>query len=166
MKYSRGFTLIELMVIIVLVAILAAYSVSGFQNLIMKNRVSAHTSALLADLNFARSEAITRGRDIAMVSSGASLADGWSIVDDVSASAPAVLRVRNEPLARVSITETAEKISGKVKIVFNRQGQANQDNVLTVKAEDCPSGLNGGQRKIEIREVGRVGVSSGDRICP
>jgi type IV fimbrial biogenesis protein FimT len=176
MKHCRGFTLIEMMVVVALVGILAFYSVSGFQNLIIRNRISAHTSALLADLNYARNEAVTRGSDVSMTSSGESLMYGWKLTD----SASVVLRVRAEPLARAILAaeSSGSSLSGQLKITFDRQGLAtvtagstevgNKDVTLIVRAEDCPPGLRGGQRQIVIKPVGRVGVTSADtdRNCP
>lgn len=58
---SRGFSLIELMVAITILAILLAVAVPSFQDMIQKNRVRTAAADLSDSLNLARSEAIKRG---------------------------------------------------------------------------------------------------------
>ncbi len=59
---SRGFTLIELMIVIALMAILIALSVPSFRNMIEMQRLRGIHGELVTDLQFARSEAAARGR--------------------------------------------------------------------------------------------------------
>ncbi|HXH02244.1 MAG TPA: GspH/FimT family pseudopilin [Candidatus Competibacteraceae bacterium] len=56
-----GFTLIELMIVIVISAIILAWGVPSFETFIKNNRVTAETNRFLADIQLARSEAIKRG---------------------------------------------------------------------------------------------------------
>ncbi|WP_166266517.1 GspH/FimT family pseudopilin [Marinobacter caseinilyticus] len=63
-KSQSGFTLIELMVVIVLIGIAAAYAVPSFTQLIANNRVSSTVNGLVGTLNFARSEAVKAGRTV------------------------------------------------------------------------------------------------------
>ena len=58
MSGSRGFTLIELMVTIAVIAILAMIAAPSMSNLIAKQRLSSNTQELVATLARARSQAI------------------------------------------------------------------------------------------------------------
>ncbi len=64
MKHYRGFTLIELMVTIVIVAILLGIAVPEFSTFMKNNRIATAASELLADLALARSEAGKRGQNV------------------------------------------------------------------------------------------------------
>ncbi len=76
MKMCRGFTLLELMVTVAVVAILATVGVPGFQELIQNNRVTTQTNELVTALNFARTEAVKRGRNVQVVVAQAN--PGWT----------------------------------------------------------------------------------------
>lgn len=73
MKQNRGFTLIELLVTVSVVAILAALATPSFVRLIADNNLSSQVNSLLADLRFARGEAIKRGINITLCPSTTSL---------------------------------------------------------------------------------------------
>lgn len=58
---NRGFTIIELMIALAIVAITFGYAIPAMQTAIQNNRLTIQANDLIADLNLARSEAIKRG---------------------------------------------------------------------------------------------------------
>lgn len=64
MKKANGFSLIELMVVIALVAILASLAAPSFQGMIASSNLTSTTNDLVATLARARSEAIRRGKRV------------------------------------------------------------------------------------------------------
>jgi len=60
----RGFSLIELMITLFIAAILLAYAVPSFRGMMNSNRIVTQTNDMVAALNLARSEAITRNANI------------------------------------------------------------------------------------------------------
>lgn len=58
---SRGFTLVELLVVMTIGAILVAAAVPSFQWMIARNRISDASNTLVAHLEFARMESARRG---------------------------------------------------------------------------------------------------------
>lgn len=62
----RGFTLIELMVTLVVLAVLTLIAVPNFRDTMRRSRVSSASNALLADLAYARSEAVSRGNYVSV----------------------------------------------------------------------------------------------------
>ena len=59
--HSRGFTLIEMMVVIAISAILVGFAVPSFQAMIARNRIADATSTLMSHLEYARMESSRRG---------------------------------------------------------------------------------------------------------
>jgi type IV fimbrial biogenesis protein FimT len=86
-----GFTLIESMVVVAIIAILAALAGPSFQDMLQKNRLTAASSALQVSLNLARSEAAKRGSDarVTVAANGAAgnWVNGWTVFADGTANA-------------------------------------------------------------------------------
>jgi prepilin-type N-terminal cleavage/methylation domain-containing protein len=64
--HSRGFTMIELLVVMTISAILVATAIPSFQWFIARNRASNASNDLLAALQLARAEAIRRGAPVSV----------------------------------------------------------------------------------------------------
>ncbi len=64
-----GFTLIELIITVAVMAILMTLAAPSFQRILAKNRVEGLASELSAALNLARSEAIKRGATVTVCKS-------------------------------------------------------------------------------------------------
>jgi len=79
MRSSRGFTLIELMVTVTVLAIVLSIAVPGFTDLMRSNSAQSQSSAIAAALNLARSEAARRGAAVAVVADANGWVQGWRV---------------------------------------------------------------------------------------
>ncbi len=73
---QSGFSLIELMVAIVVLAIIISMAVPSFSTVIKNNRMTTLTNQLILDLNLARSEAVKRGATVILCRSAAPASSG------------------------------------------------------------------------------------------
>jgi type IV fimbrial biogenesis protein FimT len=77
-RAMRGFTLIELMVVIALVAILASMAVPSYRSFLINQQLSSASSDFLVSMMQARSEALRLGQTVALVpADGANWSSGW-----------------------------------------------------------------------------------------
>ncbi|MEQ7894505.1 GspH/FimT family pseudopilin [Xanthomonas arboricola] len=77
---TRGFTLIELMVTVAVLAITAAIAYPSFQGVVRSNRVAASNNEMMALLTLSRSEAIRNGQGSGICGSanGTACNGSWS----------------------------------------------------------------------------------------
>lgn len=87
-RRCHGFTLIELMTTIVVLAVLLAVAVPGLSSFIRSSRVSASQTELVSSFMLARSEATKRGIRVgvaaAVPASGAEFSGGWTVWEDAN----------------------------------------------------------------------------------
>ena len=91
-KTQRGFTLIETLVVIAIVAILLGIAVPSYKYITNSYRMTGEVNGLLGDAQFARSEAIKEGNQVILCSStnGTSCAGvttwqlGWIVCVDLN----------------------------------------------------------------------------------
>ena len=90
-RSNGGFTLVELMISVLLVAVLLGIGVPSFRTLIDNQRLRAVSADLRIALNIARSEAVKRNRSVVLSPSDAGWSGGWSIANPADPNAPAIL---------------------------------------------------------------------------
>jgi type IV fimbrial biogenesis protein FimT len=66
---AHGFTLVELMVVVALIAILLAVAVPSFKSVVQRNRIATQLNGFISDVGLARSEAIKRGLPVSLCAS-------------------------------------------------------------------------------------------------
>lgn len=151
MKSVKGFTLIELMVTLVVLAIAIGLAVPSFAELIRNNRADAQSGAVVDALSLARSEAIKRGTTVVVLpTTGTNWNAGWRV------------EVGSEVLRTFQALEGATLVGGPATgVQFNSRGQLTGTAVTfqyRVGAGACRY-----ERDINVNLVGRVSVAK--RAC-
>ncbi len=75
---QAGFTLVELMVAIAVLAILSAMAAPAFQQMIASSRITAATNDILGTLAHARSEAVKRSATVTVSANNNDWTAGWT----------------------------------------------------------------------------------------
>lgn len=76
---QRGFTVIELLVVLVLMGIMMGLAVPAFREFIAAQRVKNTAFDFAAALLLARSEAVKRNTEVAVQQSGGDWQNGWAV---------------------------------------------------------------------------------------
>ncbi len=83
----RGFTMIELMIVVTIVGAMLAFGLPEMRNLIKNQRLKTTSLDIFASLQLARSEAIKRNTsNVIMAASGGSWQAGWNVCVDANAN--------------------------------------------------------------------------------
>jgi type IV fimbrial biogenesis protein FimT len=88
---NKGFTLIEAMIVIAILAVLATIAAPNFRSLIATMNVKSAAFDLVNDFTTARSEAIKRNQAVTVRALTGDWVKGWEIV---TGAGPTVLRTR------------------------------------------------------------------------
>ncbi len=161
---ASGFTLIELIITVVIASILISLAAPSFSGFIKNNRLASQANDFMADVAFARSEAVKRGASITICRSGngadclngTKWDEGWIVVN----GAGQVLRVHEKLTGDNTISAS---LAVEDSIVYNRSGLMTPmpAAVETISICDGPKG-----RLIEIAITGRPQISKNPPGCP
>lgn len=157
MNDQRGFTLIELMLTIAILAIILGTSVPSFQSMIKNNRIAAVSNDLVIGLQLARSEAIKRGIPVALCASSDQASctttsvwsNGWVVRSQAVTAGPPF---RAWPAVRAGIA-----ISSPGSVEFNGLGAASAVRCFDVT-------LGSFKRSVNVGAAGRI--ASATVACP
>jgi len=178
-----GFTLIELIVTIALVAILMAVAVPSMVTFQRNSELTSFSNTMLASINAARGEAMKRGRSAMMTpADGTNWSSGWIVFVDMdggetySATTDLTLLKREAPPSYLTLSGNGTLVAVPPYIMFDSSGYSKTKSggfgasTFEVKRNDVSgTELLSQTRRIKIASTGRVRVctptSSSDSTC-
>ncbi|MCF8159464.1 MAG: GspH/FimT family pseudopilin [Polaromonas sp.] len=128
---QAGFTLVELMIVVVIAAILASIAVPSFQSFIQGQRVKSAAAELHASFTLARSEAVKRSVLITVNAKTGGWAMGWQTPDPVSTNP-----VLEDHPATSSITIAVSPSTTAVAYLPDGRTNADASTVFTFSGSD------------------------------
>ena len=146
LRRSKGFTLIELIVTVSVVAILAAIAFPNFQSLIRSNRLATAHNEVIGLVNLARSDAIrnNQGGAVCGSSNGTSCDGKWNLgMLAFSDSDGDGAFSNSETVLRYTAVNSALVVTGPTNalIAFDGRGRRRNgtDQEVTLRPQKCDS---------------------------
>ena len=159
---SRGFTLIELMIVVVIVAVILVIGVPSYNTLALRAKLKSYANEVVASALMARSEAIKRNAPMTLCIStnGADCAGGgdwdrgWIVMD------PNDLVVkRQQALDGIKLFE----VSSVHTMAFQPSGVSSTPVTMTVCQQTPQEGIE--EREVRISTTGRPSVKTTKDGC-
>ncbi len=171
-RHSAGFSLMEVMITLSIATILMSVAIPSFQNFTRINRIAAITNQLSSSFQYARSEAMTRGKTVTVCKSsdvtdstptctGANWQDGWMVFVDNNGDG--AFNTGDIPLRVGQATSTGVVITGGTNFAnfvrFRPNGQSLGASTQRGTVSIC---IAPAQRKIIFNAIGRLSIETGD----
>jgi len=167
MKTQRGFSLVELMVVIALMGILSTYALPSMRYSILNSRVTSKTNLLVSSLNYARSEAVLRGGKIGLAPFDTNSKDwsqGWEVISNPSGSAPTVIKTFDFTNDGIQITEA----NLRTAVTYTSRGGVLEAQTNPLFFSICVKNRTRGDpygRLLKIEPTGRVSLEDAKLSC-
>ncbi|MCL2022047.1 MAG: GspH/FimT family protein [Betaproteobacteria bacterium] len=148
------------MIVVIIIAILAAFAIPAFKDMMRRGQITAATQEVLADLTLAKGEAVRRSVNTYLVSSNSDGVTTWQI----RAGDPTTGELLQQRQARdsVTITPASASTSNPGNIVFQPRGSA-EGGAATIRLShnDAP---DTNRACVTVSWAGNITVSPIDKI--
>jgi type IV fimbrial biogenesis protein FimT len=163
---SHGFTLIELMVAVAMIAILSAVAAPSFSEMMMRSAVRSASSDLGSDINLARAEAIRVGGRVSVcprasptaMACGSEWSRGWLVFREAGASNIGTFEGADRLLREHGAIHrdlTLSRTTGAGAITFTPSGALQPDGGVTTARLALRAPHQKG-RDLEVSVIGRL----------
>ncbi|MDH2915275.1 MAG: prepilin-type N-terminal cleavage/methylation domain-containing protein [Gallionella sp.] len=117
MKASQGFTLVELMIVVVIIAITSVMAMGSLSHMMANNKVTQTTQTIAQSLRVARARAMELSSDVTVI------IDSTSVLTQVQNGATGATR---------TALPLEVSVSGTAKFVFNSYGMASAAGTISI----------------------------------
>ncbi|HEX3847340.1 MAG TPA: Tfp pilus assembly protein FimT/FimU [Steroidobacteraceae bacterium] len=170
---TAGFTLFELLMVMLVIAIMMGIGIPSFKYVSVSNRIASEMNLLVGDLQYARAEAIKEGNFVTVCASsdGATCSGsntwqtGWIVFADAAGNKAfdigndTLLRKRPAFSANNSTDTLVSTSAAMTAIMFNREGYASTGaaTVQNLQLHSTPT-TNNWTRCLQVTPIGGLTV--------
>lgn len=163
----RGFTLLELIIVLAVAAILVAWGFPSLMQSIRNNQVASQNMSMMAMLNLTKSEAVRRNTSVTMVVEQ-NAAGGWdAFVEDpnneveIEGCVPGQLRCSSNSGVSVARCDEDSNCGANFEVVFNNRGYIDpgdppvwEAQAIFLQHDDCGGPVQ--RTRIDILPTGQI----------
>jgi type IV fimbrial biogenesis protein FimT len=152
---EHGFTVIELMITVVILAVLIAIGAPAFNELVLSTRIKNAASDIYGSLIYARSEAIKRGTNVTVTPAGGLWINGWQV------AAGAIALKNQDAFSKLKI-ECPTGTDCAQTVTYRRDGRLSGAVTLTFVVDETspPTPRRVAMRCVTVGVSGQINVLS------
>ena len=163
MNNVKGFTLTELLMVLIIISVTLAIGLPNFQSLIISSRLTSSANAMVSALQLARFEALKQQKNVVIANKNGQWENGWIVfIDEKKGSqAPNNQLDSNEfMLANFDALHSSLVVkiptSYKNYVYYDKYGRINDNGTFSF----CSSSVLDDFRSVVIALTGRVHIES------
>jgi type IV fimbrial biogenesis protein FimT len=165
MNNVKGFTLTELLMVLIIISVTLAIGLPNFQSLIISSRLTSSANAMVSALQLARFEALKQQKNVVIANKNGQWENGWIVfIDEKKGSqAPNNQLDSNEfMLANFDALHSSLVVkiptSYKNYVYYDKYGRINSESLGNGTFSFCSSSVLQDFRSVVIASTGRVHV--------
>lgn len=155
-RKAKGFTILELMITVLIAALIAAFAVPAFRDMLARNRINAISNEVVDALALARNKAVTSRRQVVIQPTGA----GWTTYLDSVLAANAIGAIQF-----ASPLDITFPVSNPTSVTFEADGRVQNSTptpstpLVNWTVQICDSSIRDEVGKdVILSRIGRVSV--------
>jgi type IV fimbrial biogenesis protein FimT len=161
--YEQGFTLIELMVTLVVLAVIVTLAAPSFVTFINNNRATGATNDLIVSFNLARTEAIKRNGTVLLQSKNGT---DWSEGHLIRVSSTSEI-LRDVDAAHSTVTmDSASNAVSEISYTSSGAVTTASTTTFTIDTSNCETGVSRKKRLLQLNLSGSSTLTASTEVCP
>ena len=163
MNAVKGFTLTELLMVLIIISVTLAIGLPNFQSLIISSRLTSSANAMVSALQLARFEALKQQKNVIIANKNGQWENGWIVfIDEKNQNnqlddGESVLANFDSLNANLAVQIPT---AYKNYVYYDKYGRINSEGLDNGTFSFCSSSILGDFRSVVIALTGRVHIES------